>query len=409
MGYTPMKKTRRGRTRIPAVLVFSVILVLLFGTLAFADPSVSLISPTTALSGQVHLLGVVTEADGMSYAILYVDSAGRCVTNEQPLRFELDTRGIPDGAHLLKVEVFDKGGSLAVSPEVKVVVRNTAHTQPPTPRTTPKVPSVSLANTPAKGTTTAKSTAPAPVTPQGKTNMAATPPAPPVASSVKQTPTTTAPVSVAQSPAAQATPVTPNATGSAAKPTATAPAVTPTPGAASYTATPGQKTITVTVNGPLPKTGKPEAKASPAPAATDPQFIAVPLTPTPANARPVSVLMDGKAVTFTPQSYIVDGHAMLVLRALVAHTGGTLRWDNTAKQATAAIGNAHYLLTPCQRIVLRDGETITLTQPIALTNGRLFIPATAWRDLFGGTVAYDPQTRQIVLHSTENTQASVMK
>jgi hypothetical protein len=330
-----------------------------------------------------------------------------------PLRFELDTRDLPNGAHVLKIEVFDRGGSLAVSPEVRVVIDNST----PRPRTTPAAPSLGagkLVNKPAPATgkpvtpPAAPASAPAATAANSKTTPTAAAPAPNVAPGTKATPAKVATDTPTAKSAGTAVATSPApATGTVKPATSTAPKPTQVALGAGTTVTPQGRTLTVTVNGPLPKAGAPGAKASPAATPREAQLLAVPLTPGATVNRPVSVLLDGRAMTFTPEPYIVNGHTMVVLRALLADSGSPVRWDNIAKQATAIVGNNRYLLTPDQRIVLRDGEVITLTEPVTLTAGRLFIPVTAWRDLFGGSVAYHPDTRQVVLSAPSRVQAKL--
>ncbi|HOS43034.1 MAG TPA: copper amine oxidase N-terminal domain-containing protein, partial [Armatimonadota bacterium] len=146
------------------------------------------------------------------------------------------------------------------------------------------------------------------------------------------------------------------------------------------------------------------------PTTADVDLVIVPMPAAAPEARPVRVLMDGKAVVFTPEPYMRNGHTMVALRGLIAQAGTEkLRWDNSAKQATATVGNALYLFTPDQRLVLRNGEALTLAQPLTLADGRLFIPATAWRDLFDGGVVYNPATKEVLLRTTDRTLARLAK
>ncbi|OPZ85126.1 MAG: hypothetical protein BWY76_01543 [bacterium ADurb.Bin429] len=336
----------RGFSRSLLTLGFSTLLILFMGRMALADPAVTITSPDakSILSGSARVLGVATDANGLSYAILSVDAAGVSVTNAQPLRFELDTRAFPDGAHLLKVEIFDNGGKLASSPVVKVYFRNAAP-----PATIP-------------GLVVGK--------PNGATNMAK----PAIAGAHKPAATAGKP---SVRPASQAN--VPNATAA---------------GRAPLNTRSTDPVVTVTLG----------SKFSPAP--TDADFVIVPVVAATPEVRPVRVLLDGKAVAFTPEPYITNGHTMVALRGLIAQAGiEKLRWDNSAKQATATVGGAIYLFTPDQRLVLRNGEALTLAEPLALADGRLFIPATAWRDLFDGSVAFNPATKEVLLRTTDNTLA----
>jgi hypothetical protein len=420
-----MTQTRRTRCFTQSLFVLGgcLGLLLLMGRMALADPTATITAPTpkSVLSGTVRVLGVATDADGIRYAILSVDSAGISVTNTLPLRFELDTRNFPDGAHLLKVEIFDNGGSLTTSPAVKVYFKNAAPPAgKPAPITAPAHASGPVAAKPAgKPAMTAGKPGAAPAAPArvpattaaGKQVPATQTPAPAVAQGTKSSPAANRETAAGATPRTGTTVAATPSTAAAAKPApAAAPARTPAGDAAILTAKTTGTTLTITLPAPQPRTGNRDGKASPSTAGEEPRLIAVPLTAPASAARPVTVLLDGKAVSFTPEPYIANGRTMLVLRSLIQQAGSEkLRWDNAAKQATASIGNTHYLFTPNQRIVLRDGEAITLVQPLSLVAGRLFIPATAWRDLFDGAVSYDASSRQVVLGTTARAQARLAK
>jgi hypothetical protein len=308
------------------------------------------------LKGTVRVMGTVTGVDGITYAILYVDGSSRSITNGLPMRFELDTTRFADGKHVLKVEAFDGAGSLAITPSVPVFIKNK-----------PQVYAVPISKAPVKTPVATK----APAAPKPATTVVVPIIQPKVSYTTPQ-PERVVPVPVTQ-------------------PTVTYAAPTPKPVVTAVPVPTAQPTVSYAVPTPAPV-----PVAVPAPT-TQPTVAYTTWKPT---SRKLAVLIDGKPVAFEAAPYITGGRVMVVLRTLVEHTGGVIAWNHNAKQATAIYADHHYIVTPAQRDVMKDGVPTALPEVVALNNGHLYIPAAAWRQLFGGTVAYDNVTRMVYLRTT---------
>lgn len=62
--------------------------------------------------------------EAYAFAMLLVNGERRSVSNEKPLRFEIDTTKLPGGEQVLQVDLADLAGLLSSSPKVKICVAN---------------------------------------------------------------------------------------------------------------------------------------------------------------------------------------------------------------------------------------------------------------------------------------------
>ena len=155
------------------------------------------------------------------------------------------------------------------------------------------------------------------------------------------------------------------------------------------------------VSAPVPAV-KPEA---PKPSAAPPKPVAAtPAAPPAAAPRPIrgaelAVVMDGKPMAFAVKPIIDRGRAMVLLRPLIEAMGGQLGWDAEKKQAVATIDDRQFIFTIGESVALVDGASTSIDRPAVIIADRTVIPITIWRDVFGGTVEYNPVYGSISLGS----------
>lgn len=112
-----------------------------------------------------------------------------------------------------------------------------------------------------------------------------------------------------------------------------------------------------------------------------------------------TIMLDGKPVEFTPGAYLEQGRLMVMLRPLVEAGKGMITWDG--EKATATINAQTITVTPNQTLATVNGREVTLDQPAVNKDGRIWLPATAWRTFFGAEVSYTPEYRTVWLRSRE--------
>ncbi len=486
------------RTFLPAVTLA----MLCFGSLAQVAYCVTIISPRphAVLSGTVQVKAQSEPEEQFSYAILIIDAEGRSMTNEQPIRFELDTTRYANGNHLLRVDLADAVGTLSTSRMIPVVIRNggkgvplkftgylakpdqpvaTAAPSPvvpasPVTQTAPSQPTTVNAATPAvkpavpSQPITAKVSAP-PVKPAAPTAVTPTAPAtatkpsfsaatpavttspatqpklsapatkPTVAQQPLATPPAQHPVLTKQTPATKPVLVTeqkvtasPTAvqpklatiTLPASKPraeavptattTATMPTMTPKKQAAIAVGTPKAAKTPVATKAVPTDNRILEMKITPAtPPATKhvlivPVLVSSPVASTPApvpvtrravRGSELTVVLDGKPLLCSAAPFVHQGRTMVMLRALVENTGGSLEWERGRKQATATIDAHDYTFTIGKDIALVDGKPTAIGHAVLLVANRTMVPATVWRDLMGGNLEFNPAFGSVNLRS----------
>lgn len=481
------------RTFLPAVTLA----ILCFGSLAQVAYCVTISSPRpqAVLSGTVQVKAQTEPEEQFSYAILIIDAEGRSMTNEQPIRFELDTTRYANGNHLLRVDLADAVGTLSTSRMIPVVIRNggkgvplkftgylakpnqpvattapipavpaspvtqTAPSQPTTvnaatPAAQPAVPSQpATAKVSAPPVTPAAPTAVTPATPAATTQpsfTAATPPttqpklsapatkpavmqqpvaAPPAQHPVltKHAPATKPALVTEQQITASPTPVQPKLAAvalPAAKPraeavptaatTATMPTITPKQQAAIAVGTPKSAKTPVAAKAVPTDNRILEVKITPAtPPATKhvlivPVLVSTPVASTPApvpvtrravRGSELTVVLDGKPLLCSTAPFVHQGRTMVMLRALVENTGGSLEWEREIKQATATIDAHDYTFTIGKDIALVDGKPTAIGHAVLLVANRTMVPATVWRDLMGGNLEFNPAFGSVNLRS----------
>lgn len=128
-----------------------------------------------------------------------------------------------------------------------------------------------------------------------------------------------------------------------------------------------------------------------------------------ARTAGLSFTLDGDALVLALPPYIEDGRVMVWVRPLVDAMKGTITWDNSGKQATVRVAELGYgLYTDSNSVVALPANpdlspgVKTLLRPTALKDGRLYVPITAWRDLFGGSVQYDATSGTVALRSHDD-------
>jgi len=384
--------------RSPTWSGLSVVLTLLCACWTSTAFGVTIVKPKphTPLSGIAQIWAVASPDEKCAYAVLCVDDQGRCVTNMQPIRFDLDTTKFTNGEHQIMVNIADLGGAFGSSKPISVIFANGGNGDFPLP--------ASPMNPLQAGKTAGKATAKATTKP-GATTVANTPAATtkPVTLVIVKAPITSAP---------------PNAIPAVTVP-ATKPATPVTKPATPALETPEVKPDTLVVAekpahvlyGPYNLMPSVSSHVKPvdvklAHALVEPfqeKFITRDNFPAPRPDRrgPLTVVLDGKPMLFSVTPVVDHGNLLVLLRPLVYAANGTIDWDD-AKQLVYAIVKQHRMtFTPNKNVVKVDDRDVTIERPVVVANGYTTVPVSIWRDLFGGTVAYDPDFGCVCLQSIE--------
>jgi hypothetical protein len=94
--------------------------------------------------------------------------------------------------------------------------------------------------------------------------------------------------------------------------------------------------------------------------------------------------LQGQQIPISPEPQVVDGRTYVPLREIIDGLGGTISWDNDAKQATATIDRWVARVTLGDPNVDVSGTPVVLqAPPFVDEEGRLWVPASFFRDAYG--------------------------
>ncbi|UCH33980.1 MAG: hypothetical protein JSV65_15685 [Armatimonadota bacterium] len=298
-----------------------------------------------------------TDLEDATYLIFRVDTERPHSTNGRPYFYVLDTTRLADGPHALVAEVYAREGLVGESAAVTIQVANAAGSAVPT----------AVAQSPAAAVQK-QSTEPEPE----KAIVAAQP----RAASARPSAESAAPSETAMA-AAEATPG----------------AIDPAP----------SKTLAPMLMVQSSPAAAPEAECRsqqrPAVAAAEKPVLRV--AEKCAAAQGVTVILDGRALTFDVEPTIREGRAFGALRTLVEESGGAVSWVAAAKQAIAKRAGTELRVTVGSSEAKVGGKVVDLGAAVQLDSDRTMVPVRTACEPLGFQVAWVGDSRTVRLCSTE--------
>jgi hypothetical protein len=111
----------------------------------------------------------------------------------------------------------------------------------------------------------------------------------------------------------------------------------------------------------------------------------------------LSVQIDGRDQTFEQPPVIRNGSTLAPLRAIFEQMGAVVEWNRDTRTATGRKSGTTVSLTIGDDIAYVNGKAQKLDLPAQLVNGFTMAPARFVGEAFGGTVAWDGETRTVVI------------
>lgn len=356
-----MRKTRRMRPVVASALVLAMVLSLT-GLLGAAATTVKLtgLKSGARVSGEITVQASVKSSD-VSYVILGVDQDRPQSSNTPPFSFTLDTAELPDGAHRIFAEAYDRYGLMGSSSVITIYVKNGAA-------------SAVQAKQPAK------------------TQLASKPKA-------------TAPTRVARAPVTPPARVV--AQGRVAKaPVATIPATTETaPATAPLMSGRGPMPAPTRTASASPviaaRTGGVNISAS-TPATSDMASSLPPVRRASAETvRGHTVVLNGEAVRFDVSPRVVNGRMQVAFRAMFENDGARVTWDAKTRVARSTKGALTVEVPIGQRLAKVNGAPMDLGARASIANGRTMVPVRFFADATGSGLTWDQETRTAMLYRND--------
>jgi len=122
-----------------------------------------------------------------------------------------------------------------------------------------------------------------------------------------------------------------------------------------------------------------------------------------ADARPISIVLDGRELRGDVAPQIIGGRTMIPLRLIFEALGATVTWDEATQTVTGQQGNITIILVRGSRNATVGGRAVTLDQPAQIITGRTMVPLRFVAESLGATVEWDEAQRTVRV--TSATQA----
>jgi len=125
-----------------------------------------------------------------------------------------------------------------------------------------------------------------------------------------------------------------------------------------------------------------------------------PITAAAPQAGEVSVVLNGKALSFDVPPQIINGRTLVPLRVIFESLGATVDWNGATQTVTAIKGGTTVSLTIGSNILTKNGVGVELDVPAQLINDRTLVPARAVAEAFGATVGWIDATQTVTINLT---------
>ncbi|MCG1012407.1 hypothetical protein JT739_07320 [Tepidanaerobacter sp. GT38] len=131
-------------------------------------------------------------------------------------------------------------------------------------------------------------------------------------------------------------------------------------------------------------------------------FIFAVFTPTAAYAseNPISVIADGKQLTFDVPPILHNNRTLVPFRAIFEAYGATdIKWNQNLQKATGTVDGITIELTVGSNTAIVNGKSMELDVPPIVKNGRVLVPIRFISEALGYDVEWDNAKRQVIVKS----------
>lgn len=117
------------------------------------------------------------------------------------------------------------------------------------------------------------------------------------------------------------------------------------------------------------------------------------------NEPEISVILDGKRLSFEQPPVIIDGRVLVPLRDIFEAMGAHVQWNSTDRSITAAKGEITIKMLIDSNILSKNDVDISLDVPARLISGYTMIPVRAISEAFGSDVTWDNEEKTVIISS----------
>jgi len=128
------------------------------------------------------------------------------------------------------------------------------------------------------------------------------------------------------------------------------------------------------------------------------------LATVPASAESgITVILDGKTMSFDVPPQLMNGRTMVPLRAVFEAMGAHVDWDGETETVTGTKGDTVVVLTIGDTSPTINEQVVTIDQPGVIVDGRTLAPLRFVGEAFGGIVGWDGDSQTVTITSGAGT------
>lgn len=124
-----------------------------------------------------------------------------------------------------------------------------------------------------------------------------------------------------------------------------------------------------------------------------------------AAEKPITVIVDGKTLSFDVTPYQTKGTTMVPMRAIFEALGATVEWDEKTQSVAAVKGDTTIVLTIGKAEAKVKGKAVALAVPAVKSKGKTMVPLRFVSEALGAEVNWDGATRTITIVSAKQSNA----
>jgi len=128
-----------------------------------------------------------------------------------------------------------------------------------------------------------------------------------------------------------------------------------------------------------------------------------------AEDKPITVILDGKTLSFAVAPLVDNGTTLVPLRAIFEAMGATVAWDGNTRTVKAIRGETTVVLTVGSTNPTIDGEVHKISTPARIIKNNTLVPMRFVAEAFGAEVDWNQGTRTVTITSSPDSEEGLGK
>jgi len=120
-------------------------------------------------------------------------------------------------------------------------------------------------------------------------------------------------------------------------------------------------------------------------------------------SNPISVLLNGKTLSFPQPPIIESGRTLVPMRVIFEELGATVDWDGATRTITATAQDLIIIMQVGNNVFTRNGEEVTLDVAPKIVNGSTLVPVRAVAESFDADVRWNQLASIVTIQVEDNT------